>query len=141
RRGLAVPRYRLRFYPDAGRTQKVVDLPPPPPLLGPSFLPQAVSVDPGRALIPGDPADFEAFDVPQLRGIAHTAPYFHDNSVPDLKTVLDIYSCFILPFIPALNAPAVVPPAEPRLAPEALPAVQQAQVTAYTTQLAESENP
>ena len=49
------------------------------PIVGPNFLPQLWSTDPGRAAITGDPADFEAFDVPQLRGIANTAPYFHDG--------------------------------------------------------------
>jgi cytochrome c peroxidase len=129
--GLTFPHYRLRFYTDASRTQKVVDLPPPPPLIGPSLFPQPFSVDPGRALITGDPADFEAFDVPQLRGIAQTAPYFHDNSVPNLETTLDIYSMFIIPVIPALGRPAVVPPAGPGLPPEALTAQEKAQLIAY----------
>lgn len=129
--GLTFPRYRLRFYTDKSRKHKVVDLPPPPPIIGPNFFPQPFSVDPGRALITGDPADFEAFDVPQLRGIAHTAPYFHDNSVPDLETTLDIYSRFILPVIPALNLPPVVPPAGPGLPPESLTALQKAQLIAY----------
>src|SRR6185503_17249146 len=104
---------------------------PPMPLIGPSGFPQPFSVDPGRALITGDPADFEAFDVPQLRGISHTAPYFHDNSVPDLETTLDIYSRFIIPFIPPLGRPAVVPPAGPGLPPEALTAQEKAQIIAY----------
>ena len=68
---------------------------------------------PGRAAITGDPADFEAFDVPQLRGIARTAPYFHDNSHETLRDVVDTYSRFVLPFITPLNLPAVHPPEQP----------------------------
>jgi flavin reductase (DIM6/NTAB) family NADH-FMN oxidoreductase RutF len=41
---------------------------------------RAFTTDPGRTAITADPADFEAFDSPQLRGIAQTAPYFHYNS-------------------------------------------------------------
>src|SRR5262249_25697890 len=107
------------------------DLPPAPPLLSRNFFPQAFTVDPGRCIITGDPLDYEAFDVPQLRGISHTAPYFHDNSAPDLPFLLDIYSQFILPAIPALGLPPVVPPAGPGLPPEALTADQKAQLLAY----------
>ena len=28
---------------------------------------------------------------PQLRGVRHTAPYFHDNSAKDLEAVLEQY--------------------------------------------------
>jgi cytochrome c peroxidase len=136
--GLAFPQYRLRFYTDATRTQKVFDLPPAPfdpgtqqPVNGRNFFPQLFSVDPGRAIITGDPADFEAFDVPQVRGVARTAPYFHDNSAPDLETLVDIYSRFILPAIPPIGLPPVVPPAGPGLPPESLTAAQKAQLVAY----------
>jgi cytochrome c peroxidase len=128
---LPLPHYRLRFYTDATRTQQVVDLPPPPPLLGPGFFPQLFTVDPGRAVISGDPADFEAFDIPQLRGIAHTAPYFHDNSRLTLLAVVNLYSRFILPGLDALGLPAVVPSAGPGLPPESLTATQKAQLVAY----------
>lgn len=122
-----LPRYRFRFYADASRAQQVTDLPPIPrdangtridppnlnpaldergaPIVGPSLAPEWFSSDPGRAAITGDPADFEAFDIPQLRGIAHTAPYFHDNSHATLADVVDSYSRFILSFIPPLNLP------------------------------------
>lgn len=122
-----LPRYRFRFYTDATRTTAIVDLPPIPrdadgnrvdppnlqtqvdangaPIVGPSLAPQWFSTDPGRALVTGDPADFDAFDIPQLRGIAHTAPYFHDNSHATLHDVVDSYSRFILSFIPSLNLP------------------------------------
>ncbi|MET0592217.1 MAG: cytochrome-c peroxidase [Polyangiaceae bacterium] len=114
------PRYRLRFYTNGSRTTQVADLPPlmvhdpnnpfaaparPDGSLiaGPNFVPQLWTTDPGRAVITGDYADFEAFNIPQLRGIANTAPYFHDNMAADLTAVVDIYSQFILPFIPILN--------------------------------------
>lgn len=31
------------------------------------------------------------FKTPQLRGVRHTAPYFHDNSAKDLEAVLAQY--------------------------------------------------
>jgi cytochrome c peroxidase len=124
-----LPRYRYRFYTDASRTTVDVDLPPPPvtvsgdpfdlrpaldengaPIFGPNFLPQLFSTDPGRAAITGDPHHFEAFDVPPLRGIANSAPYFHDNSAETLRDVVDIYSRFIVQFFPPLNLPLVNPP-------------------------------
>jgi cytochrome c peroxidase len=117
-----LPRYRFRFYRDGSRTSPVVDLPPIPrdadgnpvdppnlatqvdargaPIVGPSLGPEWFSSDPGRAIVTGDPADFEAFDVPQLRGIANTAPYMHDNSHATLGDVVDSYSRFVLPFLP-----------------------------------------
>jgi cytochrome c peroxidase len=58
------------------------------------------SSDPGRALLSGfvgGPAgtdDWNKFDVPGLRGIAKTAPYFHNNSVDTLEQVVDQYIAF-----------------------------------------------
>jgi len=59
------------------------------------------SVDPGRVLITGvaDVANplsenVNAFKIPQLRGIRHTAPYFHDNSRKTLEDVLEDYAIF-----------------------------------------------
>jgi cytochrome c peroxidase len=113
-----LPRYRFRFYTDGSRREPVTDLPPIPlnagepfdptpaldergaPSVGPSLANQWFSTDPGRAIVTGNPLDFEAFDVPQLRGIAHTAPYFHDNSAGSLAEVIDNYSRFILSFFP-----------------------------------------
>jgi cytochrome c peroxidase len=66
------------------------------------------SPDPGRALITGraddsDPTNpastFEnlnAFKISPLRGIARTAPYFHDNSAKTLEDVLRHYRRFFL---------------------------------------------
>lgn len=50
--------------------------------------------DPGRGLLTGNAADFGLFDVPQLRGISRTAPYFHNNSAATLEDVLDHYDAF-----------------------------------------------
>jgi hypothetical protein len=136
---VSLPQYRYRFYTDGSRTVQEVDLPPIPvtasgspfdlqaaldengaPIVGPNFLPQLWSTDPGRAATTGDPADFEAFDVPQLRGVANTAPYFHDNSAETLRDAVDLYSRFILPFVAPLNLPAVLPPENGGFFPESL---------------------
>src|SRR6185437_7139030 len=112
--------YRIRFYTDATRTTKSMDLPPTPPAIGPAVVPEPFSVDPGCALISGNPYDWEGFKIPQLRGVAGTAPYFHDGNAPDLKTVLDLYSRFILAAIPALNLPLQYPPEPGSPFPEVL---------------------
>ncbi len=57
------------------------------------------SPDPGRALITGvvdDPRleNVNAFKIPALRGIRHTAPYFHDNSAKTLEDVAAHYAKF-----------------------------------------------
>jgi cytochrome c peroxidase len=51
-----------------------------------------VSADPGRAAITGDLADLNKFDTPSLRGVKHTAPYFHDNSADTLDDVIRHYN-------------------------------------------------
>ena len=149
-----LPRYRFRFYTDGTRRQQVTDLPPIPktlsgdpydgnpaldengaPIVGPNFLPQWFTTDPGRALITGDPLDFEAFDMPALRGIARTAPYFHDNSLETLKDVLDTYSQFILPFTPPLNLPPVHPPETPNGLPESLSSAQKQDLLKFLNRL------
>lgn len=129
-----MPAYRFRFYTDATRTVPTADLPPIPqfdpvtfqpaldenglPIVGPNFVPQFFSTDPGRAAITGDPHDFEAFDMPSLRGIANTAPYFHDNAAETLRDLVNIYSRFIVQFFPMLNRPLVNPPEFPGGPPE-----------------------
>jgi cytochrome c peroxidase len=58
------------------------------------------SSDPGRALLTGfvggPPAadDWNKFDVPTLRGIRNTAPYFHNNSAASLEEMVDHYTEF-----------------------------------------------
>ena len=129
--GLSLPQYRIRFYTDATRTQKLVDMPPEPPGIGPSLIPEPFSVDPGRAIVSGDPLDWEGFKVPQLRGVSKTAPYFHDASAPDLKALLDEYSRLILPADPVLDLPPVYPPEAPGLPPESLTPLQKTQLLAF----------
>jgi hypothetical protein len=122
---LGFPNYRYRFYTDGSRTQRAADLPPAAlpfdpdggggfnveldadgnPLVGPNLAPQFFSTDPGRAMITGSPHDFEAFDVPTLRGIAKTAPYFHNNTVQTLAEVVDLYSDHLLSRFPSLIQP------------------------------------
>jgi cytochrome c peroxidase len=48
--------------------------------------------DPGRAAVTGDVLQLNAFEIPQLRGVRHTAPYFHDNSAATLFDVVDQYN-------------------------------------------------
>jgi cytochrome c peroxidase len=57
------------------------------------------SPDPGRALITGESqnARFDnvnAFKIPTLWGVRHTAPYFHDNSAKTLEDVAAHYAKF-----------------------------------------------
>jgi cytochrome c peroxidase len=55
------------------------------------------SSDPGRALLTGFVGgaasldDWEKFDMPGLRGISKTAPYFHNNSAATLEEMVDHY--------------------------------------------------
>jgi hypothetical protein len=73
------------------------------------------SSDPGRALLTGfvgGPApldDWNKLDVPQLRGIAKTAPYFHNNSAATLEDVVDHYMAFFTQ-LRVLTAPGAPPP-------------------------------
>ena len=58
-----------------------------------------VSPDPGRVLTTGvvdDPTleHVNAFKISPLRGIRHTAPYFHDNSARTLEEVAAYYAKF-----------------------------------------------
>ena len=73
------------------------------------------SSDPGRALLTGwvgGPAapfdDWNKFDVPGLRGIRNTAPYFHNNSADTLEEVVDHY-IELFKFIKAVAPPPPVP--------------------------------
>lgn len=51
----------------------------------------ALTPDPGRAALTGDLLDLNQFDIPPLRGLKHTAPYFHDNSATTLQELVDLY--------------------------------------------------
>ena len=88
------------------------------------------STDPGRAAITGDPLDFDAFDVPQLRGIAQTAPYLHDHHAGTLRAVVDLYSQLILPF-PPLGLPPMHPHVQPGGFPESRSAEQTLDLLAF----------
>jgi cytochrome c peroxidase len=105
------------------------------PIVGPNRVPQLFSTDPGRAAISGDPADFEAFDVTPLRGIAGTAPYYHDNSHATLEEVIDSYSRFVLAFITPLQLPRIHPPEEPGLPGETLSVQQKRDLLAFLRRL------
>ena len=72
------------------------------------------SSDPGRALLTGFVLgrtpfdDWNKFDVPGVRGISRTAPYFHNNSAATLEELVDHY-IELFKFIKA-NAPPGPPP-------------------------------
>jgi cytochrome c peroxidase len=73
------------------------------------------SSDPGRALLSGFVGgltgldDWDKFDMPGLRGISRTAPYFHNNSADTLEAVVDHYVEFFKR-VQATAPPGVVPP-------------------------------
>jgi hypothetical protein len=53
--------------------------------------------------------DWNKLDVPGLRGISGTAPYFHNNSAASLEDVVDHYIEFFKR-VQVNAAPGVVPP-------------------------------
>jgi len=81
---------------------------------------EVTSPDPGRALISGRADDFfpfppgsfdhlNAFKISPLRGIRHTAPYFHDNSAKTLEAVAEHYRQFFL-IVTDVDGPGGNPP-------------------------------
>jgi cytochrome c peroxidase len=74
-------------------------------IVGPNFSAQKYSTDPGRAAITGNPYDFEAFDIPTLRGISKTAPYWHNHISATLEQVVELYSDNLLSKFPILIQP------------------------------------
>jgi cytochrome c peroxidase len=67
--------------------------------------------DPGRLLLTGQPADLGMMDIPQLRGISKTAPYFHNNSAATLEEVLDQYDALfarVARLFPPPNLPPIL---------------------------------
>ena len=98
-----------------------IELSAPTPLPTGEVLPvgtkiRRTSSDPGRALTTGwvgGPAppfdDWNKFDVPALRGIGNTAPYFHNNSADTLEEVVDHY-IELFKFIKAVSPPGLPPP-------------------------------
>jgi len=101
-----------------------IDTPTPAGVLPAGTIVRRTSSDPGRALLTGFVGgagfatglaprdDWEKFDVPGLRGISRTAPYFHNNSAATLEEMLDHYDVFFrrseVNFVPGPGA--VVPP-------------------------------
>jgi cytochrome c peroxidase len=90
--------------------------PTPAGILPAGTIVRRTSSDPGRALLTGFVGgaaprdDWEKFDVPGLRGISKTAPYFHNNSAATLEEILDHYDAMFrrveVNFVPG----TVVPP-------------------------------
>jgi cytochrome c peroxidase len=82
--------------------------------------------DPGRLLLtgnptPGGPGDIQHMDVPRLRGLNQTAPYFSNNTAATLEEVVEHYKQFFkrvaiqAPAAPLLTTrPGVVPPVHDR---------------------------
>jgi cytochrome c peroxidase len=107
-----------RLARNARTYEMVLSVPTPSPggLLPAGTKVRRTSSDPGRALLTGfvgGPApldDWEKFDIPGLRGIGKTAPYFHNNSAATLEEVVDHYIEFFK-LVEANAAPgAPVPP-------------------------------
>lgn len=65
------------------------------------------SPDLGRALITGNLNDVNAFKIPSLWGIRHTAPYFHDNSAKTLEDLVKHYALFFK-FVTDPSAPIIL---------------------------------
>jgi len=74
------------------------------------------SSDPGRALLTGfvggaaPTDDWQKFDVPGVRGISRTAPYFHNNSAATLEDVVDHYAEFFKRVLVNKAPAAALPP-------------------------------
>jgi cytochrome c peroxidase len=104
--------------PPAGRVTPCAGSPAPgvpAPLLPAGARIRRTSSDPGRALLTGfvggaaPTDDWEKLDIPALRGISNTSPYFHNNSAATLDEVVDHYVEFFKR-VRANSAPGVVPP-------------------------------
>jgi cytochrome c peroxidase len=92
----------------------------------PLCITRVTTSDPGRMLLTGSPVpggtgDLQHFDVPSLRGISRTAPYFHNNTAATLEEVVEHYKQFFkrvaiqAPAAPLLTTqPGVVPPVQDR---------------------------
>lgn len=88
----------------------------------PACVTRVTTSDPGRLLLTGYPAaggpgDIQKMDIPSLRGIAQTAPYFSNNTAATLEDMLEHYKQFFKrvqvqnPAAPLLTTqPGVMPP-------------------------------
>ena len=81
------------------------------------------STDPGQALLTGNIAHLNFFEIPTLYGISQTAPYFHDNSAATLEDVVRHYQT------DAFFVRSVAPPGAPR--PELILDEEIAPLVAY----------
>jgi cytochrome c peroxidase len=92
----------------------------------PPCVTRVTTSDPGRLLLtghpaPGGPGDLEHLDIPSLRGIRRTAPYFSNNTAATLEEVVEHYKQFFrrvaiqAPAAPLLTTrPGVLPPVQDR---------------------------
>ena len=88
----------------------------------PACVTRVTTSDPGRLLltgypVAGGPGDIQHMDVPSLRGIGQTAPYFMNNTAATLEEVIEHYKQFFKrvqvqnPAAPLLTTqPGVTPP-------------------------------
>jgi cytochrome c peroxidase len=65
----------------------------------PACVTRVTTSDPGRLLltgypVAGGPGDIQHMDIPNLRGISRTAPYFMNNTAASLEEVLEHYKQF-----------------------------------------------
>ncbi len=88
----------------------------------PACVTRITTSDPGRLLltgypVAGGPGDIQHMDIPNLRGISRTAPYFMNNTAATLEEMLEHYKQFFIrvqiqnPAAPLLTTkPGVTPP-------------------------------
>lgn len=88
----------------------------------PACVTRVTTSDPGRLLltgypVAGGPGDIQHMDIPNLRGISRTAPYFMNNTAATLEEMLEYYKQFFKrvqvqnPAAPLLTTqPGVTPP-------------------------------
>ena len=87
---------------------------------------------------PGDKVLVEAFDIPTLRGIGKTAPYFHNNVAETLQDVVELYSDHFLSKFPSLTLPGEKEPDPDGNSigpPDALTAGQKSDLVAFLKRL------
>ncbi len=87
----------------------------------PACVTRITTSDPGRLLLTGYPAaggpgDIQHMDIPNLRGIARTAPYFMNNTAATLEDMLEHYKQFFKR-VQVQNAAAPLLTTQPGVAP------------------------
>ena len=83
-----------------------------------------------RGVIPTH-ADFGTFRVPSLRRVAHTAPYMHDGSLPDLEAVIAHYD--------QINTERLHADGEQLLRPLGLTSTEKKDLVAFLKSLSDDE--